>query len=57
MSALLIITVTAVVSFLTGWTLALNRIQKRQTARRELAMQLRSPLDLAPADFAREDWA
>lgn len=33
------------------------RIVKRQAARRDLAMQLRSPLDLAPADFAREEWS
>ncbi|WP_287374876.1 hypothetical protein [Mesorhizobium sp.] len=55
MSAILILTATGVISFLTGWALALDRVQKRQAARRELAMQCRGPLDLSPADFARED--
>ncbi len=31
------------------------RIRQRQAARRDLAMQCRSPVDLSPADFAWEE--
>lgn len=51
MSALLMILGTAVVSFMTGWTLAHDRIVKRQAARREFQIQLGNPLDLEPCEF------
>ncbi|MER9829194.1 hypothetical protein NKJ51_12505 [Mesorhizobium sp. M0134] len=51
MSALLIVSATAVVSFVAGWVMAHDRIAKRQASRREFQIQLGNPLDLERCEF------
>lgn len=43
---------SVVIAFGAGWTGARNRVDQRQAARRELAFELRSPLDLEPCEFS-----